>query len=288
MTSVSGIGSKQRYVGVPLSIDKKPEPKYEKVPFECHRCHQMVDSEKGYFVEHYRVKTDRYNAATKVMCAASNNKVRAELREVNLDGECEQCGTHVELHLKEDFPGSLKQYGGFIDTPCTVCDGKKHATCEECGKNLVEIESVDNTLGVPVTTTAWVHDTDEQKPECDNTGQQWFVYDYNQPDPTNPNTYVKVAGPFAAQSDAIQEQDNLENAPTATGNENYVTDSEVVAGTTAKAFALSIKQNPACTVRVHDGFTIEERDDSEPEPTFDPTDPASIAAALSGTDAQEG
>ena len=287
MTSVSGIGSKQRYVGVPLSIDKKPEKKYEKVPFECHRCHQVVDSEKGYFVEHYRVKVDRYNSATKVMCAASNNKVRAELREVNLDGECEQCGTRVELHLKEDFPGSLKQYGGFIDTPCTVCDGKKHATCEECGKNLVEIESVDNTLGVPVTTTAWVHDTpDEQKPECDNAGEQWFVYDMDQQNANG--TYVAIAGPFPDENAADLEQTNLENAPTASGNENYGTASEVVGGTTAKAFALSIKQNPACNVRVHDGFTIEERDDSEPEPTFDPTDPASIAAALSGTDAQEG
>lgn len=279
--SIQGVGANQRYVGVPISLDKPTEPKYEKVKFECHRCKEQVDSEKGYFVEHYRVKIDRYNGHQRVMCAASNNKVRADLRTLSLSGECDQCGTEQTLELKEDYPGGLQKYGGFMKQNCVICDGKKRATCEDCGQNLVEIESTDDSLGIPVTTTAWVHDAD-QKPECDNAGEQWFVYDHDQSPPT------KVAGPFPDHAAAIQEQDNLEQAPTATGNENYGTNSEVVAGTTAKAFALSIKQNPVNEILLYDGFEIFERDDSETAPAYDPNDPASIAAALSGTDAQEG
>lgn len=290
MTSgVSGVGSKQRYTGVPISLDRKEEPKYEKVAFECHRCGQMVDSEKGYFVEHYRVKTDRYGAPKRILCAASNNKVRAELRSLSMTGECSQCGTEMTVNLTEEYPGGLKKYGGFQTQNCVLCDGKRHATCEGCGQGLVEIETTDESLGVPVTMSSWVHDAGE-KPECDNAGEQWFVYDYNQPHPTDPGKYVQIAGPFPTDTDALQEQDNLENAPTASGNENYGTGSEVVAGTTAKAFAPSIKQNPVNEVLLYDGFEIEERDDSEfvEQAPFDPTDPASIAAALSGTDAQEG
>jgi hypothetical protein len=298
VTSVSGVGSKQVYTGVPLSIDKKQPIKYEKVPFECHRCAQIVDSEKGYFVEHYRVKQDRYGAHKRILCAASNNKVRAELRTLSLTGECDQCNTEMTLEMTEEFPGGLQRYGGFMKQNCTICDGRKHATCEECGQILVEIESVDNSLGTPITTTAWVHDADN-KPECDNAGTQFFVVDYDQPiaptgvpGATAPATaYTPVAGPFPDQPTAQQEQNNLEQAPTATGNENYGLESTPVAGTNAKAFALSIKQNPVNEVLLYDGFEIEERDDdafSTPEPTFDPSDPASIAAALSGTDAQEG
>ena len=282
--SVQGVGANQRYVGVQLSMDKKVKH-YEKVPFECHRCHEIVDSEKGYFVEHYRVKQDRYGGVRKVLCAASNNKVKAELRTLEVSGECPQCNTEVELKMTEEYPGGLKQYGGFLDVPCPVCDGRKHATCEECGQGLVEVETTDTTLGLPVTTTAWVHDADD-KPECDNAGEQWFVYDMDQQKADG--TYTAIAGPFPDESTADQEQTNRENAPTATGNENYGTASEETPGTTAKAFALSIKQNPECIVRVHDGWFIEERDDTEAVPTFDPNDPASITAALSGDNAQEG
>lgn len=287
--SIQGVGANQRYVGVPISLDKKEQPVYEKVPFECHRCHQMVDSQKGYFVEHYRVKIDRYGGPQRVMCNASNNKVRAELRTLRLTGECDQCGTEQTLEMTEEYPGGLKQYGGFMKQPCIVCDGKTHATCEECGKDLTQTEITDDSLGTPITTTVWVH-TADSKPECDNAGEQWFVYDYDHQDPTDPNKYVKVAGPFPTENDADQEQANLENAPTALGTENYGTDSETVPGTSAKAFALSIKQNPVNEILLYDGFEIEERDDSEftQQAPFDPSDPASIAAALSGTDAQEG
>lgn len=280
--SIQGVGANQKYVGVPISLDQKKEA-FPKVPFECHRCNEMVDSEKGYYVEHYRVKIDRYGGPKRILCAASNNKVRAELRTLEVAGECDQCGIEVELKMTEEYPGGLLKYGGFLDVPCTVCDGNKHATCEECGQSLHEVETKDPTLGV--TVSHWVHDGDS-KPECDNAGEQFFVFDYNNTDPAT-GTYVKVAGPFPVQADAVQEQDNLENAPTASGNENYGVNSEVVAGTNAKAFAPSIKQNPAAIVRVHDGFTIEERDDDTSESPFDLTDP--ITAALMGnTDAQEG
>lgn len=283
MTSVSGIGSKQKYVGVQLSIDKKVDDT-PKVPFQCHRCEQMVDSQKGYFVEHYRVKTDRYGAPRRVLCNASNNKVRAELRTIELHGECDQCGVELDLSSTEEYPGGLTQYGGFLDVPCIICDGRKHATCEECGKGLVEVETKDPTLGV--TVSHWVHDTDD-KPECDNAGEQWFVYDANQPNP-NGTGFVRIAGPFTTEQDAEQEVNNLENAPTATGNEAYGTVAEETPGTTAKAFALSIKQNPVNMVRVHDGFTIEEpADDDNSTSPFDLTDP--LTAALMGNNsAQEG
>lgn len=285
---VTGIGANQRYTGVPISLDKPKQPEYEPVKFECHRCHQQVDSLKGYFVEHYRVKIDRYGGPQRVMCNASNNKVRAELRTLTLKGACDQCGTEQELSMTEEYPGGLKQYGGFMKQPCVVCDGKTHATCEECGKDLTQTEHTDNSLGMPVTTTVWVH-TADSKPECDNTGEQFFVYDYDQQDPNDPHKYVKVAGPFPTEADAEQEQQNLENAPTASGNENYAVDSESVPPTNAKAFALSIKQNPINEILLYDGFEIEERDDSEftQQAPFDPSDPASIAAALSGTTSQE-
>lgn len=289
MSSVSGVGSKQRYTGVPLSIDKKDAPKIEKVPFECHRCGQTVDSEKGYFLEHYRVKMDRYGAPKRILCAASNGKVRAELRSVTFNGACDQCGMEQEVTATEEYPGGLRQYGGFLKQTCVVCDGKKHATCDSPGcpdADLTEIETEVEQLGIPIKTTHWVHTT-SGKPECGNDGEQFFVVDTQQTDPAT-GTYVKVAGPFATEQLSEDERDHLENAPTATGNECYETSSEVLVGTNASAFVLSIKTNPVNEILLYDGFEIFERDDSDftPQAPFDPSDPASIAAAL-GTQSQE-
>lgn len=290
MSTIKGIGSMQTYQGVQLSIDKENKPVIEKVPFKCHRCDQTVDSEKGYFVEHYRVKQDRYGGPKRMLCAASNNKVREELKSLHVEGTCSQCGIDVEMTFTEDYPGGLRKYGGLVDVECPACDGKTHATCDSagCGEPLTEVEVEDKQLGIPITTKHWVH-SGTQDVACANAGSVWFVYDENAVD-VNGN-WTKIAGPFPDLTAAETHYQQLINAPTATGNENYAVDSEMVPGTNASPFVPTIKTNPVNIVRCHDGFTIEEWDGTDPtteQSPFDPSDPASIAAALSGTNAQEG
>lgn len=261
MSSVSGIGSKQRYVGVPISLDK-PEPEViEKVAFECHRCGQMVDSEKGFYVSHNRLKPDRFGGVKSILCAASNNKVKAELRSVTFSGKCDQCNIDMEITATEEYPGGLKKYGGLTEGPCVVCDGKTHASCDQpdCGELLTEVDGT------------WVH-TKSGLDDCSNSASQWYVLDMDQPTPASPATslssitppappYVQIAGPFASEADAYQEQGNRLNAPTATGNENYEVAELQKYPTKASPFAPTIKSNPVNIVQLHDGFTIEELDD---------------------------
>lgn len=124
------------------------------IDFTCPECSQKVKGNKGYYVEHEITFTNRYGQPETVLCNASNNKIKADLRTLVMHGECGNCATEFDFKLTEEYPGGLKQEGGVMEVPCIVCHGKTTATCEHCGGNLSK-----NDEGV------WLHDLTD-KNEC--------------------------------------------------------------------------------------------------------------------------
>jgi hypothetical protein len=132
------------------------------IDFDCPKCHQKVKGNRGYLVEHNVSFTNRYGLPETRLCNGSNNKIKAELRTLNLHGECGNCGTEFDYKLTEEYPGGLKQEGGVLEVPCIVCHGKTTATCEHCGGALTKGEGEN---------AAWTHDM-TGKNECPFAGVQ--------------------------------------------------------------------------------------------------------------------
>src|SRR3954468_19200852 len=129
-------------LGTVAKNPRKTEQDLSVVEFECPKCKQHVKGNKGYYVEHNITRTNRYGLGEERMCPASNNKIKAELRTLDLHGACDSCGTEMDFKLTEEYPGGLKQEGGVLEVPCVVCNGRTEATCEKCGNLIVKKDEV--------------------------------------------------------------------------------------------------------------------------------------------------
>lgn len=142
------------------------------IEFPCPACKQEVKGNRGYYVEHMVIVISPYGIPEEHFCPASNNKIQAELRTLKMHGECENCGIEMDLELTEEYPGGLKQEGGWLETTCVACNGLTVAVCDHCGGELHRNEEhgsdrvLIGCISKTVDTPEWVHGDD--KAECPN------------------------------------------------------------------------------------------------------------------------
>lgn len=109
---------------------------------KCPACSQMVDHDRGYLVTHSRGKQRGELITSDVVCEFSNKKPDVPLKTILFTGRCPNCGTEADIKASEEYPGSLKKEGGFIDFACLACSVREGHYCKHCNAPIKQTDGL--------------------------------------------------------------------------------------------------------------------------------------------------